>query len=182
MLAPPKEPRIVMNNKPALAIITGVLQALKALKSPTMEEVISITTVYNTGENRTPHRISRNGIDGSTPVTIGTRAVGGSVISDVCPSLTPYASPSVVCNNIIVNIRQTTTPNLRDTNEFNALIDGILTNDPIAPSISSRILSDELSDSSSGDLYSRCWMNFAADTGRPTAPQFIIHGLPTIGA
>ena len=59
---------ISLNNQPVLIISTGVVQDPKELKFPTMEEVISITTVYNTGENKTPWRFSRTVSDGSTPV------------------------------------------------------------------------------------------------------------------
>ena len=145
-----------------------------------MEEFIAITTSYNAGVNRTPRKIIRAVIDGSTPFTSGTRSVHGSGISDVCPSPPPCAPPSVLCNNIIGNIRQTTTPNLRYINELTSPIDRSLTNDTIELSVSSQILSDEFPDSSSYDLSSRCRMNFAEETGQTVAPQFLIHGIPTI--
>ena len=116
MLAPLEESRIGTNNQPVLTISTGVVQAPKALRQPVMEKVIAITTAYNVGENRTPQRISKNGIDGSNTVTSGTRAVDGSVISAVCKSTPPCTPTFVLWNNIIGNIRKTTTPKLRETN------------------------------------------------------------------
>ena len=92
MLAPLEESRIGTNNQPVLTISTGVVQAPKALRQPVMEKVIAITTAYNVGENRTPQRISKNGIDGSNTVTSGTRAVDdGSGTSAVC-TITPPPS------------------------------------------------------------------------------------------
>ena len=32
-----------------------------------MQELTAVTTPWNTGANRNPHRVSSNGIDGSTP-------------------------------------------------------------------------------------------------------------------
>ena len=54
VMVPFMEPSIEMNNQSVLNIITGVVQATKAIKLPTMEEVITITTVYTIGANRTP--------------------------------------------------------------------------------------------------------------------------------
>ena len=54
VMVPFMEPSIEMNNQSVLNIITGVVQATKAIKLPTMEEVITITTAYTIGANRTP--------------------------------------------------------------------------------------------------------------------------------
>ena len=137
-----------------------------------MEEIIAVMTGYNAGENWTPRRISRTGVDGSTPVTSRTRDVDDSRISDVCLNPHPCAPSSALWNNSIVNIQQNTTPNLRDNNEFNAPVDKGLTNDPILMSVRSQIPGGELSDSSSRYLYSHCQMNFSADTVQPVEPQF----------
>ena len=92
VLDPPMETSIGANNQTDLTISTGVVQAPKALKLPTMEEVTAITTAYNTGADRTPRGVSRTGVDGSTPVTSGTRAVDdGSGTSAVC-TITPPPS------------------------------------------------------------------------------------------
>ena len=78
VMIPPTEPSIGTNNQQVLTIITGVVQAQKALKSTTMEEVITITTAYNMEDNRTPQIFIRTGVDGSTLVTSGTRDADGS--------------------------------------------------------------------------------------------------------
>ena len=152
---PPMELCIGINNQPELTIITGVLQAPKALKPPMMEEVIEITTTYNGGANRNPQRIIWTGIDGYTPVTSGNRSVVANGIIAVYTSPPPFAPPSVIWYSIIGNIRQTNTPNLRETNELNAHIDRNLTNDPIVLSVSVQILGDEFSNNSSCNIYSR---------------------------
>ena len=152
VIDPPMELCIGTNNQPELTISTGVIQDQKSLKSPMMEEVIVITTAYNGVANRNPQRISRTGVDGSTLVTSGNRAVVVSGIIYVCPSPPPFAPPYVILDSSIGNIRQNNTPKLRDTNELNAHINRNLTNDPIVLSVSGKILVDEFSDSSSCDL------------------------------
>ena len=77
-------------------------------------------------------------------------------------------------------IWKTITPKLSKTNELNAHIDIRLTSDTIAPSISSHILGDELSDSSSRDIYLHCWTELLSDTGHPVAPKLVNHGIPII--
>ena len=78
MLATLIETSIGTDNQPYLIIITGVVQAPKVIKTPMIEEFISIMTEYNMGSNRNPQITSRTGVDGSTPVTIETIDVDGS--------------------------------------------------------------------------------------------------------
>ena len=119
-----------MNNKPDLTISTRVVQAPNVLKTPTMEEVIMIMTSYNIGANRTPWRVIRTGVDGSTLVTVRTRAVDGD--SGTSSDFTSTTPPSgCIWKGSFGNIRQTTTPNLRKYSEFNNPIDRTLTNDSI---------------------------------------------------
>ena len=88
--------------------------------------------------------------------------------------------PPVLWDSSTRNMQKNTTPNLRETKEFNAPIDINLTNDPIAPSVSVQILGDELPDSYSCDIYSWCRMKFMEETGQPMAPQFVSRGLTTL--
>ena len=62
VLDPPMEPNIGANNQPFLTNSSEVIKSPKALKTPVMEEVISIMTVYNTRANRTPRLISNTSI------------------------------------------------------------------------------------------------------------------------
>ena len=113
VLDPLTEPLIVTKNQPTLTIIAGVVQAPQVRKLPMMEEFVVVTTAYKAGENRTPQRISRTGIDSYIPVARGTRAVDVSVISAVCTSPPLCDPPSVLWDSRIGNICQTNTPNLR---------------------------------------------------------------------
>ena len=122
-----------------------------------------------TGENRTTWQIIRTGIDGTTTVhsiISGTSTPYLSEISgnsDAPPygiSGTSAAPPSGgLWIPIIGNIRQSTSPNVRNTNELNAEADRKLSNNPIVLSVSTRVFGEKLSDISIRDLYTRCRMN-----------------------
>ena len=73
----------------------------------------------------------------------------------------------------IDNIRQSATPDFRDSNKLDAAIDGNLPNNLVAPPIFTDILSEKLSYSSRRDVYMRCWINLAADSVSISAPQFV---------
>ena len=127
--------------------------------------------------NSTTWRISRTGINGSTP------AVSGSVTNavDICTSTT---LPSICSWSVSIgNKGQTitdTTPSFRDTSKFHTSIDGILYNDSNVPSIVSKIIHDKFSVSSRRNLNLRSRMDVAAETIQPMGPQLILHGIPTI--
>ena len=122
----------------------------------------------------TPWRVSRNGIDGSTPDSSGS----GTIALASCPSPTP---PSFfICNGIIGNVGQTTTPNFIEISELQNSIDRMFSNNYNAPSMISQILYDEFSVSSGRNIYSRCRMDVASDTFQPMVPQLISHGISTI--
>ena len=107
VLVPPAETIIIKNNQSYMAVSTGFMQAPQALKTPVMQEFISVITLYNTQANRTPHRVSRTIVDGST--TDNSVGVNSDVVR--CPSTTP---PSICFwRGSIVNIGQTNTPNFR---------------------------------------------------------------------
>ena len=108
VLDPPTELSIDTDNQTDLTSSTGVVQAQQALKTPVMEEVIVVTTLYNTGANRTPWRVSSTGIDGTTPAT------SSSAIIDVDSCLSPTPTSGRIWNGSIENIRQTNTPNFRN--------------------------------------------------------------------
>ena len=68
MLVPPMELSTITNNQPAMTVRNGVIQTPPDIKLPMIQEFIAVTTLYNTGVNRTPWIIIRTGINGSTPV------------------------------------------------------------------------------------------------------------------
>ena len=109
VLVPLMEPIIISNNQPSMPVSTGVVQAPQSLKMTVMQEFIAVTTLYNTGVNRNPRRVSITIINDSTPASSGS---GTSAISR-CPSSTP--TYVCVCNVIIENIFHNDTPNFRGT-------------------------------------------------------------------
>ena len=139
MLVPPTEPSIIANNQPAMTVVTGVIQAPQALKTPAKQEFIVCTTPYNTGANRTTCRFIRTEIDGYILAAIGS----GTSFVAIRPSPTPHSF--YIWNGRIVNIGQTNTPSFRETSGLHASIDIILSNDLNAPSAGSQILYDEFS-------------------------------------
>ena len=59
VMVPPKELITIDKNQPALTNITGLIQTPQALKTPTMHELITETTLYRTiNVNRTYWRKS----------------------------------------------------------------------------------------------------------------------------
>ena len=135
VLASMTEPSIGTNNQPDLTISTGVVHVLHALKRPVTEEVIADTTAYNTGANRTPRRVSRNGIDITNPSP--SRSGSSSVSS--CSLNKPYGCVWKRSNG---NIRKTTNLNSGKTSELNATIDITSTDNSILTSISIQIIGD----------------------------------------
>ena len=71
---------------------------------------------------------------------------------------------------------------VRQPQKLDAAVDKKLTNDLNLMSIFSKVIGGKLSDSSNGDLYRRCRMNFADDTVHNQIPQFMYLGLLTINA
>ena len=184
VLDPLIETNIVADNQKALKTSTGIVQAPKAIKTPKMEESITVMTAYNTGANRNPRRVIWTGVDDSTPVTSGTRAIDGSTpvsggsISSAVFTISP--PPSIIWKGSIGNIRKTTTPNFKKPSELNAPVDRTLTSYYISQSPRSKILRDEFSDSSSRDIYLICRMNVTTESVQSMGPQFVSHELPTI--
>ena len=91
MLVPPMEPSIYC--------------WLQVINMPTMQELITFMTPYNTESNSTPQRVIRNGICGSTP------AASYSITSSVSSFTSPIPLSFCICNGRIVNIGHNITPN-----------------------------------------------------------------------
>ena len=171
---PPKETNNIVNNQLAMNFSTGGIQALQALYIPATQEVIVVMTKYNTGEKKTTQRVSCTGINGSNTAASDS---GTSAVASFTSPTPPYVFN---WNGRIGNIRQTATPNFRETSELQTSIDRIFSNDYNAPSVGSKIIHDELSVSSRRDFYSCCRMNIVAETIQPMVPQTISHGLLNI--
>ena len=82
----------------------------------------------------------------------------------------------------IGGIRQSTPPDLRQSNKLDTSINRLFTDNLVAPPIFSELLCDKLSNSTIGDLYTRYSMSLAADPVNTSAPQFVDLGLLTINA
>ena len=82
----------------------------------------------------------------------------------------------------IDDVRQSTIPDVRKSNKLDTSIDGKFTNNLVAPPIFTGVLSDKFSESSTRDIYTRCWMNLAVDTVNIPAPLFVNLGIFTIDA
>ena len=151
----------------------------------------------NTGKNRTSRRISRTGIDGTIPVhsgisrtstpypsdNSGTRINGINKNSTPDPSGISGTSAAPPAGGLwsprIGNIRKSTSPNTRNSNELKYDIDGKFSNDPIATPVLTQVFSEKLSNSFRRDLYRRYGVHLTTDPVNPVAPQFINHDLST---
>ena len=151
-------------------------------------------TSGNAWTNRTPRQISRTGVDGSipvsTPIHIGMIKYSNPYSSDsnktriLIESNDNTTAPPCGLNVIpkINDIRQSGTPDLRDSNKLENSIDGKFTNNLVVPPIFTEVLCEKLSDSSIRYIYTRCRMNLTPDPVNIPAPQFVDLGLSTIGA
>ena len=81
----------------------------------------------------------------------------------------------------ILNKRQSTSPSInRNTQIFDAYVDGKLANDGDSMSIFSRLLGRELFHSPSADIFLRCRMDFKSNAIRTKATNFMDLGLPDV--
>ena len=83
---------------------------------------------------------------------------------------------------IIGNIRQSTSPNFRNSYELNAAVDRKFSNYPIVLAVSTQVFGGELSDSSSRDINTQFMVNLATESVNSVAPQFVNCGLSDIDA
>ena len=168
---------IIENNKPAMTISTGVIQAPQELKTPITEEIVAVITVYNTVANKNTWRVSKNGLDGSTPPNggSGTSYVVGSIPDfSYCTSQNP---PSVLWNGTIWKYKANYYPKFQGNSEFKTHIDRRFSNDSNAMSVVSQIFFDELSLSYERDICSCCRIGVTIETVQPMVPQLVSHGL-----
>ena len=69
---------------------------------------------------------------------------------------------------------------VRKYQKLNAVVERIFSDDINSTSIFSKVIGDKLFDSSSGDLYTRCRMNFLADPVQTQTLKFVDLGFSTI--
>ena len=130
------------------------------LMTPVLQEIFAETESGNAWTSRTPQRISRTGIDGSTPIST-------QIHSGIIKTSTPYSSDSTRNRITIVTIGTRTDPpagdfwspgirnkrqsaflNIRKFDKLGADIDGKFTNNTFAPPIFTELFSEKLSNSS----------------------------------
>ena len=108
--------------------------------------------------------------------SIGTKITIGTSDTTTAP---PYGL-NVIPE--IGNIRQSATPDLRDSDKLDTSIDGNFTNNLVAPPIVTDVISDKLFNSSRQDLYARVGMNLEEYPVNPVTSQFVYLGLSTVDA
>ena len=129
-------------TKPSIA---AIILTPQKLMTPTVKGIVSYATSGNMWTNMTLRQISRTGIDRFIPISTPIHRIMSKYFD-------PYSSDSSVnripigtsdttnsppCDlNVslkIGNIWQTTTPNLRDSNNLDTSIDGEFTNNLVVP-------------------------------------------------
>ena len=127
-------------------------------------------------------RVSRTGIDGSTPCNIGNAVRVIELSSPVLIGIIGTAPPYGLNVSLDVgNKRKSTSPGLvRKSQRLDTAVDRKFPNNLYSTSISSKVISDKLYDCSSWDLYTCCGKNFAADPVQTHTPQFVDLGIYTI--
>ena len=131
--------------------------------------------------NRTLQKVSRTGVNGSTPGDIfnSVRVVEhpSSLLIGIVPTSPPYG---LNASHQIANRRQSASPSLfGQTQNWRLSLTKNLTNDINSESIFRKVVGHKLFDSSSGDLYMRCRMNFMANPVQIQTPQFTDLGFST---
>ena len=150
--------------------IGAIVLVPQNLKLPAVQEVFSGKPSNNTGTNRNRRRISRNGVDVTTPVHSGISDAyapapsekSATRINGINGTSTPtygiigtskfsatIADPTAgyLWSPRIGNIWQFTSPNLRKSDELNATVDGKFSNGTIASPVPTQVYDGKLSDS-----------------------------------
>ena len=106
--------------------------------------------------------------------SIGTKITIGTSDTTTAPTYSLNVIPE------IGNIRQSATPDLRDSDKLDTSIDGNFTNNLVAPPILTDVTSEKFSNSSSQDLYARVEMYLTEDPVNSVTPQFLDLRLSTV--
>ena len=155
------------------------MQAPQALKSPAMQEIVAYEDSHNMGTNSTPQRVITTGVDRTIPVTSGISGTSTPYPSGISgtSAAPPYGG---LWSPRIGNIQQSTSPDFRKPNELNNAVDRKLSNNLIVPPVSTQVFGDELSYSSSRDIYMQCRVNLATESINLMVPKFVNHGISTV--
>ena len=152
-----------------------VLLLPQIIMIPAVKKIFADATSGNLWTNRTPQKLSRMGVNGTTPGIIG-HACGISETSslDLIGIIGATASPYGL-NKIqkIWNIWKSIFLDLRHSNKLDTSIHRQFANNLVVPPIFSELIGDKLPDGSIRDIYTRCRMKVAADPVNILAPQFV---------
>ena len=145
-------------------------------------------------ENRIRRRISRTGVDVSTPIstqihsgisetsTPDSSDITGTRISIVISSTSTAPPDEDFRSPGIGNKRKSASPNIRKSDKLDASIDGKFTNISVAPPIFTELFRDKLSNSSRRDIYARVGVHLKTCPVNPVTPKFVDRGFSTIDA
>ena len=164
--------------------IAPMVLAPQTLLMLVTKEVIADAASGGVWVNRTPRRVSRTGVNGSTPGKICNDV---SIVEPPSPFLIIIVatSPHFFLNGSlhVFNKPQSTSPGLgRNNQNFDNVVDRKLPDDLNSASIFSQVIGFKLSDGSSSDLYLRCRMNFAGGVLQTQTPQFMDLGFSATNA
>ena len=164
--------------------IAPILLVPQTLLAPATKEVFVDTASGGTWVNRTLWQVIQTGVHGSAPGGI-PRAI--SIIEHPSPFLIGIVANYPPCglnaSQQVANKRQSASPALvGHTQKLDAVVDGKFPDDMYSASIFIKVTSHKISNGSSGDLYTRCRMNFVADSVQTQTPQIMDMGFSTINA
>ena len=134
--------------------------------------------------SRTSRQVSRNGVGGSTPVSIeNATGIFEMYSPDLIVMIETYPTCGINLIQEVGYLRQSNSPGLvRKSQKLDAAVDINFPDNCYLKSIFSKLISDKLSNGSSWDLYMRCRMNRTADTIQTHTPHFVDLGLSTSNA
>ena len=149
---------------------------------PVTKEVVADTASSGARVNRNPYKVSRTGVNGSTPGNNGHAVSVEHVPSPVMIGVVGTYPPGGLNRILQVAIkRKSTSPDLvGNTQKLDAVVGENFPNDLDSASIFRKVIGPKLSDGSRNDLYLQCMMNFVDDVVQTQAPQFMNMGLSTI--
>ena len=146
------------------------------------KEVVADAALGGAWVNRTPRKVIRTGVYGSTPEEVyNAVSVNNAPYPVIIGSV--ITSPPCGISRIlqVSKKRQYNSPGLvRNTQKLDNVVDRNLPDDLDYAYIFSKVIGHKISDGSSDDIYSRCRLNFANDPIQTQAPHFMDMGLPTI--
>ena len=138
----------------------------QTLLTPVTKEVLADMASGSAWINRIPHKLSWTGVKGSTTGDICNDVSVKHALSLVLIEIvTNYPTCGLNKSLKVSNKRHSSSPGLvGQTPKLDAVVDGKFPNDLNYASILSKVTGYKLSDGSSGDLYTRCRINFTGDS------------------